>query len=329
MSFSFPASQIFEISGEEQFNDMALKVFQHQHFHNKVYRQFCQALKCPVDSLQHYSQIPFLPIEFFKQHAVICGDSLPELVFTSSGTTGSQTSRHYVRSSEIYHESFTKAFRLFFGNPEEYHILALLPGYLERSGSSLIYMADELIRQSRSLHSGFYLNDLGKLKEKIISLRSDPRKVLLLGVSFALLDMAECFPVQHPGLMVMETGGMKGRRKELVREELHGILNQAFGTDKIFSEYGMTELLSQAYSDGKGLFAAPPWMKILIREPNDPLSVSTANVSGGINVIDLANVYSCSFIATQDLGKIHEDGRFEVSGRFDSSDVRGCNLMIS
>lgn len=329
MNVGFPVSEIFEISSEEQFNETALKVFHFQHRHNRVYREFCQALNVPVESVKHYPDIPFIPIEFFKQHPVLCGEGIPELVFTSSGTTGSQTSRHYVRNPDIYRESFLRAFRIFFGNPEDYHILALLPGYLERSGSSLIYMADELIRRSKSLHSGFYLNELANLRDKINTLQNDTRKILLLGVSFALLDMAENFPVNHPRLMVMETGGMKGRRKELVREELHDILKKAFGTDRIYSEYGMTELLSQAYSEGNGMFACPPWMKILIREPNDPLSVSVGEMSGGINVIDLANVYSCSFIATQDLGKRLKNGLFEISGRFDSSDVRGCNLMVT
>lgn len=329
MNVGFPVSEIFEISSEEQFNETALKVFRFQYRHNRVYREFCQALNVPVESVKHYPDIPFIPIEFFKQHPVLCGEGIPELVFTSSGTTGSQTSRHYVRNPDIYRESFLRAFRIFFGNPEDYHILALLPGYLERSGSSLIYMADELIRRSKSLHSGFYLNELANLRDKINTLQNDTRKILLLGVSFALLDMAENFPVNHPRLMVMETGGMKGRRKELVREELHDILKKAFGTDRIYSEYGMTELLSQAYSDGDGMFACPPWMKILIREPNDPLSVSVGEMSGGINVIDLANVYSCSFIATQDLGKRLKNGLFEISGRFDSSDVRGCNLMVT
>lgn len=328
MNPGFTVSEVFEISSEVQFNEMALKVFRYQYRHNRVYHEFCQALNVPVESVKHYTDIPFIPIEFFKQHPVLCGDELPELVFTSSGTTGIQTSRHYVQNPDIYRESFLRSFRIFMGHPEEYHILALLPGYLERSGSSLIFMAKELIHQSKSPHSGFYLNELALLKEKIEFLHHDPRKILLLGVSFALLDMVEKYPVKHPRLKVMETGGMKGRRKELVREELHVIFQQAFGIDSIYSEYGMTELLSQAYSLGHGKFSTPPWMKILIREPNDPLSVTAQEASGGINVIDLANVHSCSFIATQDLGKTQRDGMFEVSGRFDHSDIRGCNLMV-
>ncbi|MFW5663823.1 MAG: acyl transferase, partial [bacterium] len=318
----------FEISSEREFNDMALKVFRFQYLHNPIYRKFCEALNVPADVVNHYTGIPFLPIEFFRQQPVLCGAELPELVFTSSGTTGNKTSRHYVRHPEVYQKSFLKTFRIFFGDPEEYHILALLPGYLERSGSSLIYMTEELIRQSQSTHSGFYLKELSLLKDKIEILHDDPRRILLLGVSFALLDMVEKYSVHHPRLMVMETGGMKGRRKELVREELHEILQQGFGVEKIYSEYGMTELLSQAYSLGHGRFATPPWMKILVREPNDPLTVTAAESSGGINVIDLANVYSCSFIATQDLGKVHREGIFEISGRFDHSDIRGCNLMV-
>jgi len=321
------ADNIFEINSEEQFNRISLQVFQYQLKRNNIYGSFCRALKLDPQMVRSVEQIPFLPIEFFKQHTILSSNNEPELVFTSSGTTGAQTSRHYISDVGLYKQSFTKAFQHFFGNPSQYHILALLPGYLERSGSSLIYMVNELISESKSSHSGFYLNEYSKLKQKIESITD--RKIILIGVSFALLDMVEKFPVKNPGMIVMETGGMKGRRKELVRNELHSILKKGFGVDKIYSEYGMTELLSQAYSLGDGLFKTPPWMKILVRETNDPLSYSKAGQMGGINVIDLANIYSCSFIATQDLGKTYPDGSFEISGRFDNCDIRGCNLLIS
>ncbi len=322
-------SRIFSIASSKDFNSVSLEVFRFQYANNAIYREFCQALSIDPGAIEHFSSIPFLPIEFFKQHDVICGQELPSLVFTSSGTTGKQTSRHYVKEPGLYTASFLKSFELFFGKPEEFHILALLPGYLERTGSSLIYMADKLIKLSNSAHSGFYLDELAQLQKKITDLEHDPRRILLLGVSFALLDMAEKYPVKHPRMQVMETGGMKGRRKELIRFELHHVLGKSFGLETICSEYGMTELLSQAYSTGKGIFHSPPWMKILIRETHDPLTLCLPGTTGGINIIDLANLYSCSFIATQDLGKSMPGGGFEVTGRFDSSDIRGCNLMVS
>jgi len=321
--------QIFLIENEEQFNSVALDVFHFQYENNQVYRDFCDAPGIKPSNLGHYSQIPFLPVEFFKKHKVISFTEAPALVFSSSGTTGMQTSRHFVKEPDIYRQSFVNAFRLFWGDPEDYHILALLPGYMEREGSSLIFMVNELIQMSQSHHSGFYLDELDKLRTKIINLRDDERKILLLGVSFALLDMAEIFTIEHPRLMIMETGGMKGRRKELIREELHEILKNAFSVETIYSEYGMTELLSQAYSKGDGIFATPPWMKILIRDMNDPLTILESGKSGGISVIDLANVYSCSFIATQDLGKYVSSSHFQILGRFDNSDIRGCNLLVT
>ncbi len=320
--------QIFLIKDEEQFNRVALDVFQFQYENNKVYRDFCDAPGIKPSNIDHYSQIPFLPIEFFKKHKVISCNETPSLVFKSSGTSGMQTSRHFICEPGVYRQSFLKAFKLFFGDPEDYHILALLPGYVEREGSSLIYMVNELIHLSKSSHSGFYLDELQQLGTKILSLRGDERKILLLGVSFALLDMAENFPVEHPQLMVMETGGMKGRRKEMIREELHEILKNAFSVETIYSEYGMTELLSQAYSKGDGVFSTPPWMKVLIRDMNDPFAILEKGMSGGISIIDLANIYSCSFIATQDLGKFVTYSEFQILGRFDNSDIRGCNLMV-
>ncbi len=319
---------VFRIQSPAQFNQVAVEVFRYQYTHNVVYRKYCDALGVQPQKILNHTQIPFLPIGFFKNHRIATFEGEPKVTFTSSGTTGAQTSRHLIKDVNIYRESFVKAFEMFFGKPEEYHILALLPGYLERKGSSLVYMVHELIKLSNSPHSGFYLDELDLLQQKIERLEKDPRKVLLLGVSFALLDMAEKHPVNHPRLLVMETGGMKGRRKELVREELHDILCGAFGVENVASEYGMTELLSQAYSYGKGIFSTPPWMKVLIRDMNDPFHILAPGLSGGVSVIDLANLESCSFIATQDLGRQLPGNTFGITGRYDNSDVRGCNLMI-
>lgn len=322
------ASDIFRIQTEKDFARLSLQVFHYQFDQNKVYREFCSALGVIPSQVSHYREIPFMPVEFFRNHTVVCGDRFTSLLFQSSGTTGQQTSRHFIADPDLYKTSFLKCFRLFFGDPRSFHILALLPGYLERENSSLVYMVNELIAQSNSEHSGFYLHNQKELQHKIKGLQTDNRFVLLLGVSFALLDMAEKYPVRHPRLIVMETGGMKGKRKELVREELHDYLKAAFGVKEVCSEYGMTELLSQAYSLRNGLFSCPPWMKILIRDVNDPCEWAPFSRTGGLNVIDLANLYSCSFIATQDLGKLHEKGFFEISGRYDNSDLRGCNLMV-
>ncbi|UBM62477.1 acyl transferase [Candidatus Sulfidibacterium hydrothermale] len=320
--------KIFSLHTEADFNRTALSVFRFQYVYNPVYRQFVDALGIDPSPIDHYRNIPFLPIEFFKTHQVVCGTFTPEAVFESSGTTDTTTSRHPVKKLSLYEESLMKGFQLFFGNPEEYVFLALLPSYLERTGSSLVYMTQQLIQKSQHRESGFYLHDYQRLARHLTALKKQNKKVLLLGVTYALLDLAEQFPVHYPELIIIETGGMKGKRREMVREELHGILKKAFGVPRIYSEYGMTELLSQAYSKGNGLFQTPPWMKILIRDTNDPLDVVPQGKSGGINVIDLANLYSCSFIATQDLGKIVSSGSFEVLGRFDNSDVRGCNLLV-
>ncbi len=319
---------IFNLHTKEAFRELTLKVFRFQYHHNPVYRQFADGLGVHPDKVKAVRDIPFLPIEFFKTHHVVCGRFTPEAVFESSGTTGANTSRHFVKSLVLYEKSLLTGFRMFFGTPEDFVFLALLPSYLERTGSSLVHMADRLIRLSGHTESGFYLYDYERLAKTLQALKKQKKKVILLGVTYALLDLAEQYPMDFPELIVMETGGMKGKRREMVREELHGILQKAFGVEAIFSEYGMTELLSQAYSKGQGLFSTPPWMKVLIRDVNDPLSYVPAGKSGGINIIDLANLYSCSFLATQDLGKYHSDGRFEVLGRFDNSDIRGCNLMI-
>jgi len=319
---------IFAIKSETSFNKVALEVFRYQYQGNLIYRQYVDCLSQDVNHIEHYSQIPFLPIEFFKTHDVVTGSFNPEAVFTSSGTTGMSFSQHRVASLLIYEQSFRRGFEQYFGNPRDYVFLALLPSYLERKGSSLIYMAEKLIKLSKHDESGFYLNEYEQLSKLLQKLKEKYRKTILLGVTYALLDLAEQFPVQFPELIVMETGGMKGHRKEMVRQELHAMLTSALGVDKIYSEYGMTELLSQAYSRGDGLFVTPSWMKVLIRDTNDPFSFLPENKTGGVNVIDLANIHSCSFIETKDLGKLHFDGGFEILGRFDNSDIRGCNLLV-
>lgn len=320
--------RLFAIQTEDEFNQTAIGVFHYQYLNNAVYRQFVDTLGRDARSVTHYRDIPFLPVEFFKSKTVLCGDDQHEECFTSSATTGQTVSKHFVKYLDVYETSFLKAFELFYGNPDQYCILALLPHYLEREGSSLVYMADALIRRSGHAQSGFFLHDHEALINTIEDLRNKKQKTILLGVTYALLDLAERQVPLGKDFIVMETGGMKGRRKELVKEELYAILKPALQVDAIHSEYGMTELLSQAYSKGAGLFSCPPWMKILTRDANDPFSYTAGGKSGGINVIDLANLYSCSFIATKDLGKIHPDGTFEVLGRFDNSDIRGCNLMV-
>jgi hypothetical protein len=278
--------------------------------------------------LTYYYQIPFLPISFFKTHKIIENQAFADVIFSSSGTTGIDNSQHFVQNVKLYEESYLKGFEQYYGDINDYCILALLPNYLERQGSSLIYMVEDLIKKSNHPESGFYLYEHGQLEEKLNRLKANKQKTILIGVTYALLDFVENFPINFPELVVMETGGMKGRRKEMIREELHQTLCEGFGVSEIHSEYGMTELLSQAYSKGNGIFETLPWMKVLIRDTNDPLTFLSNGKTGGINVIDLANINSCSFIATQDLGKIHTDNTFEVLGRFDNSDIRGCNLMV-
>ncbi|RED44772.1 LuxE/PaaK family acyltransferase [Seonamhaeicola aphaedonensis] len=319
---------IFNIKTEQAFNQKALEIFKFQFENNKVYRSFCDLLYKTPSDVHTIKDIPFLPIQFFKSHQVLSSDDEIETTFTSSGTTGSSTSKHHVINLKIYEQSFKLGFKQFYGNIEDYIVLALLPSYLEREGSSLIYMVDSLIKQSNNAESDFYLNNFSELKETLIKLDSERKKVLLIGVSFALLDLVETYQFSLKNTIVMETGGMKGRRKELIREELHHILKSGFGVNAIHSEYGMTELLSQAYSKGNGIFNCPDWMRVLIRDTEDPLSIQTTNKTGGLNIIDLANINSCAFIATQDLGRLNTDGSFEIIGRFDHSDIRGCNLMI-
>ncbi|MBA3971271.1 MAG: acyl transferase [Bacteroidetes bacterium] len=320
-------TSLFSIKTSEDFVDATLSVFHWQAANNEVYSAYVSGLAIDTGNVSELSQIPFLPIEFFKSHKILSGNrAFKSHIFTSSGTTGSIQSMHHVTDLSVYEESYLRAFKLFYGDIEEYTVFALLPSYLEREGSSLIYMASDLIKRSKNPESGFYLNDYAELIKKLKQSRD--RKTLLIGVTYALLDLIEVEKLQLNNCIVMETGGMKGKRKEMVREELHALLCAGFGVKEIHSEYGMTELLSQAYSKGNGVFNCPPWMKIMIRDTNDPFTFLPESRTGGINVIDLANINSCSFIATQDLGKIHANGSFEVLGRFDNSDIRGCNLMV-
>lgn len=322
----FPnTNRIFELKGEKDFLNLALEVFRFQYLNVPVYQQFVDALSVNPSDVSTLEEIPFLPISFFKSHQVLAREAKVEKIFSSSGTTGMVTSKHLLADLSLYEQSFLKAFELMYGSISNFIVLGLLPSYLEREGSSLIYMVDKLIQWSRNSEGGFYLNEYDKLIE-VIQNNKQQKKILLIGVSYALLDLAEQY---HPDLsdcVVMETGGMKGKRKEIPKVQLHQELQIGLNVGQIHSEYGMTELLSQGYSQGNQKFVCPPWMKILIREYNDPLTLTTKK-SGGINVIDLANVYSCAFISTQDLGRYQSDG-FEVLGRFDQSDVRGCNLLV-
>ena len=319
---------IFNIESQERFAEIALKVFKHQFKNNKVYRSFCDLLYKHPSDISKIEDIPFLPIQFFKSRKVLSSLNQIDETFTSSGTTGNIASKHFVTNINVYKESYLKGFAHFYGNIEDYVVLALLPNYLERKGSSLVFMVNDLIKKTKNSESGFYLNNLDDLAQKLINLDKKNQKVLLIGVSFALLDLVEKQQFNLKSTIVMETGGMKGRRKELIREELHQILQNGFGVKEIHSEYGMTELLSQGYSNGNGIFETPPWMQVLTRDTEDALTINSKEKNGGINVIDLANYNSCSFIATQDLGKVHQNGTFEIIGRFDNSDIRGCNLMV-
>jgi phenylacetate-coenzyme A ligase PaaK-like adenylate-forming protein len=323
-----PYPDIFSIGSQKEFEKITLKVFRHQYEHNQVYQDFCSLLKKDKTNVKSLEEIPFLPIQFFKSHAILSSSNPIQETFTSSGTTGMISSKHLVTDLSLYEQSFQKAFSQFYGNSEDYVILALLPSYLEREGSSLIYMVNDLIESSNHPKSGFYLHNYDELVQQLIKIDSSCQNVLLIGVTYALLDVVEKQTFQLKNTIIMETGGMKGKRKEIIREELHEVLGNGFGVSAIHSEYGMTELLSQAYSLGNGIFECPPWMQILIRDPEDALTYVDFGKTGGINVIDLANINSCSFIATQDLGKKYPNHSFEVLGRFDSSDIRGCNLMV-
>lgn len=317
--------KVFNVE-KEGFEALTLEIFRFQYQNNPVYKAYVDALLPDITTIDTINKIPFLPVRFFKSQKVASTNFEPETVFESSGTTGSVNSRHFVKDLSLYEESFTKGFELFYGSIKDYCILGLLPSYLERDNSSLVYMVNKLIEQSSHPQSGFYLDEYEKLASVIIDLEKKEQKTLLIGVTFALLDFAEQFPMPLQYTTILETGGMKGRRKEMIREELHAVLQNAFNVSSIHSEYGMTELLSQAYSKGNGIFNTPPWMKILVRDEEDPLLVKRTG-SGIINIIDLANIYTCSFIATDDAGKIYDDENFEVLGRVDGSDLRGCSLL--
>jgi hypothetical protein len=315
--------RLFSIRSEAEFNSAALELFRYQSEHVETYSRFLNGLHRDLSSVTHYSGIPCLPVTMFRDHLVTDGMPLPELCFTSSGTTGQIPSRHFVRDEKLYTESLLRSFRLHYGEPSDYVFLALLPSYLERSGSSLVYMMDVLIRESGNEGSGFYLR-----KEEMIPYllkHVTGKKIFLLGVTYALLDLASSHPMDLSAAVIVETGGMKGRRKEMIREEIHAVLTTAFNAATIHSEYGMTELLSQAWSQGNGVFTCPPWMKVVIRDTHDPFTTASAGV---IHVMDLANVHSCAFLATQDLGKAEHQGGFTMLGRTDNSELRGCNLML-
>ncbi|HET8839512.1 MAG TPA: acyl transferase [Flavobacteriaceae bacterium] len=320
--------QLFKISSESEFERTALEIFQFQYERNLVYKKYCDLLNIEKENIQRIEEIPFLPIQFFKTYRILSSSKKPEKIFTSSGTTGIQTSKHHIADLSLYEKSFTQGFEEIYGPVKEYVVLALLPSYLEREGSSLIYMVNDFIEKSNFRESGFYLNNLSELAKTLKKLDSEEKKIILFGVSFALLDLVEKFRFNLKNTIIVETGGMKGRRKELIRKELHEILQNGFGVEKIHSEYGMTELLSQAYSTGEGIFTCSDTLKVLIRDPEDPFKILPNGKTGGINIIDLANLYSCSFLATQDLGKKMGENKFEILGRFDNSDLRGCNLLL-
>jgi phenylacetate-coenzyme A ligase PaaK-like adenylate-forming protein len=320
----------FIFSSTESFSEKAIKIFQFQYRHNEVYKRFADTLNCKPRLVNTIKEIPFLPISFFKTHKIITTDFSPEQVFKSSGTTGTVNSQHLVKDISIYEASFTSGFKSFYGNIRDYCIIGLLPSYLERKDSSLVYMVEKLMQQSGHPLNGFHLYDYPHLADKLVQLEQQEQKTLLIGVTYALLQFAEEFPLDINHTIIMETGGMKGRKEEIVRGEVHRLLKEAFSVKEIHSEYGMTELLSQAYSLNEGIFQTPPWMKILIRDEDDPLNINYAvnsNTTGAINIIDLANIFSCSFIATDDIGRLYPNGNFEVLGRMDNSDIRGCSLL--
>lgn len=311
----------------DAFDATALELFRYQYAGNDIYRRYCDAIHTNVNEVRSITQIPFLPISFFKSHRVQTGSwTDAELLFESSGTTGEVTSKHYVKEAEIYRKSLMHGFTLQYGSPADYVILALLPSYLERKNASLVYMAKELMDASNHPDNGFYINEWATLRDKLVQLNARKQKVILLGVTFALLDFAEAYPMPLHDTIVMETGGMKGRRKEMTRTEVHDYLQQQWQLSAIHSEYGMTELLSQGYARERGIYTPTNTMKVLVRDINDPLDVSLSG-NGCINIIDLANIYSCAFIATEDIGIVRSNGNFEILGRMDHSALRGCSLM--
>jgi len=327
-------SKIFMVQ-EQGFESLALEAFNFQYKHNEVYQRFCNSLHIIPTSVKKLEQIPFLPIQFFKTKEIVTTDFAPAYIFESSGTTGQVNSQHRVKKLYLYEQSFQQTFQLFYGDIKNYCVIGLLPSYLQKGSASLVYMVDDFIKQSNYQQSGFYLDEYARLHETILQNEAASIPTLLIGVTYALLDFAEKYPTPLQHTVIMETGGMKGRRQELTRQEVHAQLQQHFALKQIHSEYGMTELLSQAYSRGEGLFYTAPWMKVLLRAADDPFDIvcpqamNIASATGAINVIDLANLYSCAFLATDDVGRLYNNGSFEVLGRLDNSDMRGCGLMIS
>ncbi len=325
--------QIFQTT-EVSFTQTALDIFRFQHSNNSIYRSYCDLLKIDPENISAVKQIPFLPISFFKTKEIRTGAFAEELMFESSGTTGSINSKHFVKDKQVYEESFLKMFRHTYGDEKKLCIIGLLPSYLERQHSSLVYMVQTLINNCENPNSGFYLDEYERLKTVLLENEAAKQPTLLIGVTYALIDFAEKYPIDLKHTIIMETGGMKGRRAELARTDVHRLLRNAFSTENIHSEYGMTELLSQGYSSGKGIFVTPKWMRVLLRSEDDPFELSDKEdvkrnfISGAVNIIDLANLYSCAFIATDDAGKLYADGSFEISGRLDNSDIRGCSLMV-
>ncbi len=326
-SFSSFASKLHQVN-EESFTDIALNLFRYQAEANQIYKSFLNHLNVDVGAVTTLTGIPFLPISFFKRHAIQSESWNPEVIYTSSGTTGSVTSRHMVRSVDLYHNHAVRCFEGMYGSLRNFHILALLPSYLERSGSSLISMVSHFIEKSGSADAGFYLNDIAALRTKIEHLRNSGRQILLWGVTFALLDLADQHPSDLSDVMIMETGGMKGRGKEITRAEFYGVLREKLNCRRIYSEYGMTELMSQAYTAGEPVFRPPASMKVIGRDMSDPMHKGLVGETAGLNIIDLANIHSVAFLETEDLGRVYEDGTFEILGRMDNSDVRGCNLLL-
>jgi len=319
--------RIFSINNNEEFNMLALEIFAHQYSKNALYRKYVDLIKVKPEKVRHYYSIPFMPIQFFKNHIVHTSDKTPAKYFESSGTGGSK-SRHYYNNLKVYEKSFLKSFEMFYGQPSDYALLALLPSYSDNPFSSLIYMVSHLISESPYTQSGFYQDNQHGLFETLQQLKVKGTPCILFGVTFALLDFAQSFTLDFPELTIIETGGMKGKRKEIVRQEVHEVLSKSLNVKHIHSEYGMTELFSQAYAKTEGVFAAPPWMKVLCRDMYDPLSVVKDGGKGAINIIDLANYASMPFIATDDIGMIYQNGTFSISGRLDDSEMRGCNLMF-
>ena len=325
------SDKIFSVT-EADFEALALKIFRFQYANNSIYNSFVDALQIKPEQVNSVTKIPFLPISFFKSHKVVSSEFEPEAIFESSGTTQLVKSKHFVKSVNLYSQSFLLGFEKFYGPITNYCILGLLPSYLEQKNSSLVFMVNELIQKSKHSQSGFYLNEFDLLAKTLIQLEEAMQKTLLIGVTFALLDFAKEYSIPLKHTIVMETGGMKGRQEEITRQEVHHRLKKSFQSETIHIEYGMTELLSQAYSQGNGIFKTPPWIQLFLREKEDPLTIQKRELgkprTGAINSIDLANVYSCSFIATDDLGKIYDDDSFEILGRLDESDVRGCSQLV-